>query len=90
MDEELNIRTIEIPSANVSRTITSEIAKVIAKNLYIDDGNLMCCLLNLNAEASNTASRDFNLANVPKAGRHSNNPYWLAQVCEIIPKGTNP
>ena len=90
MDEELNIRTIEIPSANVSRTITSDIAKVIAKHLYIDDGNLMCCLLNLNAEASNTANRDFNLNNVPKAGKHANNPYWLAQISEILLKRTNP
>ena len=88
--ESVNLRAIDISSTPVSRAVSSDIAKFLLSRLTVGvSGLLRTDILNLSDENSLHVTRYFHLANIPKAGRHSNDPYWVAQVCETLIKCTN-
>ena len=86
----LNLRENDILSMPVSCKVSSDIAKFLLSRLTVSvSGLLRTDILNLSDANSLLVTRDFHLANIPKAGCHSNDPYWVAQVCETLIKRTN-
>ena len=88
--ESVNLRAIDISSTPVSRAVSSDIAKFLLSRLTVGvSGLFRTDILNFFDENFLHVSRNFHLANISKAGCHSNDPYWVAQVCETLIKRTN-
>ena len=79
-------RNLDIVSANLSKSNTLNLCQAILSTLQVVNNKLRSNLGRLTPDQSNALSNNFNLGAVPKLGRHTNDPIYIAKLGETICK----